>query len=154
MKLRIRNQKDVVAGLLYAGFGAAFSLGALSYKLGDPARMGPGFFPFWIGVLLVIVGVITALSGVHANASKDDVKRIQLAPLAWIIGGVVLFGLLLQPLGMVAALAVLVFVSSLASHEFTWKATLATAVVLILFSAAVFIWGINLQIPLWPAFLR
>jgi hypothetical protein len=154
MKLRIRNQKDVMAGLLYAAFGAAFSLGALSYKLGDPARMGPGFFPFWIGILLVLVGIVTALSGVRATASEDKVQRVQLAPLAWVIGGVVLFGLLLQPFGMVAALAVLVIVSSLASHEFTWKGTLATAGALILFSAAVFIWGINLQIPLWPAFLR
>jgi hypothetical protein len=154
MKLRIRNQKDVAAGLLYAAFGAAFSLGALNYKLGNPERMGPGFFPFWIGILLVVVGAFTIFSGVQATAAKEAVKRPHMGPLAWVIGGVVLFGLLLQPLGMVAALAVLVLVSSLASHEFTWKGTIATAVALILFSSAVFIWGINLQIPLWPSFLR
>jgi Tripartite tricarboxylate transporter TctB family len=154
MKLRIRNQKDVAAGLLYAAFGAAFSLGALNYKLGDPARMGPGWFPFWIGILLVLVGAWTVLSGLKAHATQDRVKRLEWRPLAWIIGAVVLFGLLLQPLGMVGSLAVLVVVSSLASHEFTWKGALATAVALILFSTAVFIWGINLQIPLWPSFLR
>jgi hypothetical protein len=154
MKLRIRNQKDVAAGLVYVAFGAAFSLGALSYKLGEPARMGPGWFPFAIGILLVIVGAITALSGVRATAGEQKVKRIELRTLAWVTGAVVLFGLLLQPLGMVAALTLLVIVSSLASHEFTWKGTLATAVVLILFSTGVFIWGINLQIPLWPSFLR
>lgn len=154
MKLRIRNQKDVAAGLLYVGFGAAFSLGALNYKLGDPARMGPGWFPFWIGILLVVVGACTAFGGVRATAGESRVKRLEFAALAWIIGAVVLFGLLLQPLGLVAALAVLVVVSSLASHEFSWKAAVATAVALILFSTAVFIWGINLQIPLWPSFLR
>lgn len=154
MKLRIRNQKDVAAGLLYVAFGAAFSLGALSYKLGEPARMGPGWFPFSIGILLVIVGMITAFGGVRATAPEEKVKRLELRALAWVIGAVVLFGLLLQPLGLVVALAVLVVVSSLASHEFTWKGALATAVALILFSSAVFIWGINLQIPLWPSFLR
>jgi hypothetical protein len=154
MKLRIRNQKDVAAGLLYMAFGAAFSLGALNYKLGDPERMGPGWFPFWIGILLIIVGAITGLAGVRADAAPEAVKRLELRPLAWVIGAVILFGLLLQPLGLVVSLAVLVVVSSLASHEFTWKGALATAVALILFSSAVFIWGINLQIPLWPSFLR
>jgi hypothetical protein len=154
MKLRIRNQKDVAAGLLYMAFGAAFSLGALNYKLGDAERMGPGWFPFWIGILLIVVGVITALAGVRAAAAPEAVKRPELRPLAWVTGAVVLFGLLLQPLGLVVSLALLVVISSLASHEFTWKGALVTAVALILFSTAVFIWGINLQIPLWPSFLR
>jgi len=153
MKLRIRNQKDVAAGLLYVGFGAAFSLGALNYKLGDPARMGPGWFPFWIGVLLVIVGVFTAYTGVRSTAAEEKVKKLELGSVAWIIAAVVLFGLLLQPLGMVASLAVLVLVSSRASHEFTWKGAIAVAAALIVFSSAVFIWGINLQISLWPSFL-
>jgi hypothetical protein len=122
MKLRIRNQKDVAAGLVYVAFGAAFSLGALSYKLGEPARMGPGWFPFAIGILLVIVGAITALSGVRATAGEQKVKRIELRTLAWVTGAVVLFGLLLQPLGMVAALTVLVIVSSLAATKSTGRA--------------------------------
>lgn len=154
MRLSIRNQKDIAAGVLYVLFGAAFSIGALQYKLGDPSRMGPGWFPFWVGVLLVVVGACTALGGLRLSASPERIKAFELRALAWVIGAVVLFGLLLQPLGMVAALAVLVVVASLASHEFTWTGALASAVVLILFSAAVFIWGINLQIPLWPAFLR
>jgi hypothetical protein len=73
--------------------------------------------------------------------------------MAWILGAVVLFGLLLQPLGLVLSLVVLVLVSSRASHEFTWKGALANTVVLVLFSLGAFIWGISLQIPLWPAFL-
>ena len=154
MKYRIRNEKDVAAGVLYMLFGAAFSLGALNYRLGDPARMGPGWFPFWIGVLLVVVGLLTAWTGLRPNAAAEKVKRPQLRPLAWVIGAVVLFGLLLQPLGLVLSLLVLVLVSSFASHEFTWKGAVATAIALILFSTAVFIWGINLQIPLWPGFLR
>lgn len=154
MKSRIRNQQDVAAGLLYMLFGAAFSVGALGYKLGDPSRMGPGWFPFAIGLLLVVVGAVTAWSGIRPNAAELKVRTPELGPLAWIIGAVVLFGLLLQPMGLVVSLLVLVLVSSMASHEFSWKAALASAVALILFSTAVFIWGINLQIPLWPAIAR
>jgi hypothetical protein len=153
MKLSIRNQKDVAAGALYVAFGAAFSLGALHYKLGDAARMGPGWFPFWIGILLVAVGVATAAGGLNPSAAPEAIKKPELRTLAWIIGSVALFGLLLQPLGLVLSLFALVLVSSLASHEFGWKGTLANAVVLVAFSVGAFVQGISLQIPLWPQFL-
>ena len=154
MNVRIRKQKDFAAGMIYIVAGAGFSLGALEYKLGDAARMGPGFFPFWVGVLLALVGVITALSAVRPGAAVDPVQRPELRAMAWILGAVVLFGLLLQPLGLVLALVALVLVSSYASHEFSWRGALLNTVVLIVFSIGAFIWGINLQIPLWPAFLQ
>ena len=153
MKYRIRNQHDVAAGLIYVVAGAGFSLGALNYKIGEAARMGPGWFPFWVGVLLVAVGFATAAGGMRPSAAEDKVKRPELRSLAWVLGAVVLFGVLLQPAGLVLSLAVLVIVSSLASHEFSWKGTLLNAAVLIAFSVGAFIKGINLQIPLWPSFL-
>ena len=153
MKYRIRNQKDVAAGLIYVLAGAGFSLGALNYKLGEAARMGPGWFPFWVGILLIAVGAATAAKGMSPRAPEDRVRRPELASVAWILGAVVLFGLLLQPAGLVLSLAALVIVSSLASHEFSWKGTLLNTVVLLAFSIGAFIFGIHLQIPLWPAIL-
>jgi hypothetical protein len=153
MRYRIRNQKDVAAGLIYVIAGAGFSLGALNYNIGEAARMGPGWFPFWVGILLVAVGFATAATGMHGRATEERVQRPELRSVAWILGAVVLFGLLLQPAGLVLSLAVLVIVSGRGSHEFSWKGTLLNAAVLILFSVGAFIKGINLQIPLWPAFL-
>ncbi len=152
--LRIRNQKDLAAGLVYIAAGAAFAIGAFNYKVGEAARMGPGYFPLSVGILLFIVGVLTAFSSLSRKASVETLKVPDLRTIAWILGAVVLFGLLLQPLGLVLALAVLVVVSSLGSHEFTWKGALLNAVVLIAFSLAVFIWGIDLLLPIWPSFMR
>lgn len=154
MQLSIRNQKDFAAGVIYVLAGAGFSLGALNYRLGDASRMGPGWFPFWVGVLLAAVGMATISASVRARAAPERLKRPELGAVAWILGAVVLFGLLLQPAGLVLALAVLVLVSSRASHEFHWGGALLNTVILILFSTGVFIYGINLQIQLWPAFIR
>lgn len=153
MKYRIRNQQDVAAGLIYVVAGAGFSLGALNYKIGEAARMGPGWFPFWVGVLLVAVGFATGAAGMRAAAPEQKVKRPEVRSIAWILGSVVLFGLLLQPAGLVLSLVALVIVSSMASHEFSWKGTLLNTAVLVAFSVGAFIKGINLQIPLWPAFV-
>lgn len=154
MQLSIRNQKDFAAGVIYVLAGAGFSLGALNYRLGDASRMGPGWFPFWVGILLAAVGMATISASLRAGAAPEALKRPELGSVAWILGAVVLFGLLLQPAGLVLALAVLVLVSSRASHEFSWVGALVNAVVMILFSTGVFIYGINLQIQLWPAFIR
>lgn len=154
MKFRIRSQKDVAAGAIYVLFGAGFAIGALNYRMGDAARMGPAWFPFWIGILLVVVGLLTAATGMKATATEDKVKRPEFGTVGWILGAVVLFGLLLQPLGLVASLFVLVMVSGFGSHEFTWRGTLLLAFGMIAFSYCVFIYGINLQIPLWPSFIR
>lgn len=152
--LRIRNQKDFAAGVIYVLAGAGFGIGAINYKVGDAARMGPGYFPLMIGILLTVIGFVTLFGAVRRTAVEEKVKAPHLRTIAWILGSVVLFGLLLQPAGLIASLAVLIIVSSLASHEFAWKGALANTVVLILFSVGVFVKGIDLLIPLWPAFMR
>jgi len=154
LPFRIRNQQDFAAGLIYVGAGLGFALGALNYRMGDPARMGPGFFPFWIGVLMAAVGMAVVAAAVGRKATEQKVKGLELGTMIWVLGGVVLFGVLLQPAGLIVALVVLVFVSSRASHEFTWRGTLVNCALLIAFSIGTFIYGISLQIPLWPAFLR
>ena len=90
MTFRIRNQKDLAAGLIYIVAGAGFALGALNYKIGDAARMGPGWFPLWIGLLLVGVGVLTALSGMRPRAAQERVQRPDVRAMAWVLGAVVL----------------------------------------------------------------
>ena len=152
--MKIKSQKDFFSGLLFMAAGIAFAWGATNYTIGEAARMGPGYFPLAVGVLLAIVGFITAAQGLRVKAQVETIKKPNLAVMAWILGAVVLFGLLLNTAGLVLSLVVLVLVSSRASHEFTWRGTLINAVVLVAFSVGAFIKGINLQIPLWPTFLR
>lgn len=152
-RLHIRNQKDFGAGCLYVLAGAGFAIGAMGYRVGDAARMGPGWFPLWVGVLLAVIGLVIVASSVRPQAVPEKVKPPEFSSLAWVLGAVILFGLLLKPAGLVVALIVLIVVSSRASHEFTWRAALINAVLLTLFSIGVFIKGINLQLDLWPAFI-
>ncbi|MNS52129.1 Tripartite tricarboxylate transporter TctB family protein [compost metagenome] len=103
--------------------------------------------------MLALLGAIVTLGSLSTKGEEDQLARWDLKTLLWILGSVVLFGLLLKPLGMVLSVFVLVLVSSMASHEFSWKGALLNGVVLVLISLGAFVYGINLQMPVWPAFI-
>ncbi|MEN7529695.1 MULTISPECIES: tripartite tricarboxylate transporter TctB family protein [unclassified Cupriavidus] len=151
--MRIRSQKDFASGLMFILVGLGFSFVARGYSMGTAAKMGPGYFPFLLGLVLALLGAVVAIGSLSSKGEADHLARWDLKILLWILGSVVLFGLLLKPLGMVLSVFVLVLVSSMASHEFSWKGALLNGVVLVLISMGAFVYGINLQMPVWPAFI-
>lgn len=152
--MKIKSQKDFWAGLMFIVVGLGFSYGALEYNFGSSARPGPAYFPFGLGLLLGILGGMTLFEALTVETEDGEpIGPIAWRPLLIIIGSVVLFGLMLPPLGMAIALPVLVIVSALAGDEFHWGEAILNAAVLTIGSWAVFIKGLNLTIPLWPAFV-
>ncbi|CAG9175120.1 hypothetical protein LMG23992_02870 [Cupriavidus laharis] len=151
--MRIRSQKDFASGLMFILVGFGFSWVARGYSMGTAAKMGPGYFPFWLGIVLALLGALVLWGSLSSKAEEDQLSRWDIKTLLWILGAVILFGLLLKPLGMVLSVLVLVLVSSMASHEFSWKGAILNSIILVLISLGAFVYGINLQMPVWPAFL-
>jgi hypothetical protein len=151
--MKIVRQKDFAAGLLYIALGIAFAIASYGYRMGTASRMGPGYFPFWLGILMAVIGVMVLLGAIRAHAAPDAMERWALKPLFVILASVVVFGLLLDTLGLVLSMVALIVGSSLASHEFTWRATLINTIVLIVFALVVFVYALNLQFPVWPTFI-
>ncbi len=54
--MKIKSQKDFFSGLMFMGVGVAFAWGATTYNVGNGARMGPGYFPLLLGILLALIG--------------------------------------------------------------------------------------------------
>ena len=151
--MHTRNQKDFWAGLLFAAFGLFFSGFGTRYTFGTAARMGPGYFPTVLGVILIILGVAIALGALSPKTEETRVQKFSWSTIVLVLGSVVLFGLLLTRAGLIISLAAVVIVSSYASHEFGWRATLVNTVVLIALCLVVFVYALSLQFPLWPTFL-
>ncbi|MEK8033541.1 tripartite tricarboxylate transporter TctB family protein [Ideonella sp. DXS29W] len=149
--MKVKSQKDFWSGLMFIVVGGAFAIGALNYNFGSSARPGPAYFPFGLGLLLVILGGMILFEAL--TIETDDGRPIgsfAWKPLTVILGSVVLFGFALPRLGMFISLPLLVLVSSYASDEHTWVGSLINAAVLTAMSWAVFVWGLKLTIPLWP----
>lgn len=147
--MRIRNPTDFWTGLLFGGFGLFAAIyAAMSYKLGTAVRMGPGYFPTWVGGLVALLGLVVMLRSLTLEGPA--LPRMRLRPVIFVLGGSLAFGYLLKPLGMVAATIVLVIISAAGGHEFRWREVLLLAVGLAAFAVGVFVYGLGLPFPLWP----
>jgi hypothetical protein len=152
--VKIKSQKDFWSGLMFIATGLGFAAGASNYSFGTSARPGPGYFPFGLGILLAILGALVLFKSLTIETEGGDpVGAIPWKPLGLITLSVVVFGLALPKLGMVVSLPLLILIASLAGDEFRLKEVLINIVVLTLGSWAIFIKGLNLVIPLWPAFM-
>ena len=148
----IRNPKEFGSGCLFAAFGlAAIGIGA-SYPVGTAARMGPGYFPRALGIILIVLGAIQVLDAFRKPGAPIAMKDLR--PLLIVLGSVVVFGLAVVPLGLVLATILLIVISSTASHEFRWKEAVISSVLLAAFTVLAFSKGLQLQLPVWPWFVR
>ncbi len=152
--MKIRNQRDFGAGIMYMVIGLFFAIMATNYPMGTAAKMGPGYFPFYLGILMFLLGVLVAVKAFGAKAAIESIPKFNWRIMAQITGAVVLYGLLLPRLGFLIAVVVLVFVAASASREFTWKGTAINAAFLVTFTYSVFVVGLKLQFPLLPASLQ
>jgi hypothetical protein len=133
--------------------GIGFAWGATNYSFGSSARPGPAYFPFGLGILMAILGALVLFKALTLETDGGDrIGKIAFKPLTIVVGAVALFGWALPHLGMFVALPLLVVTSALAGDEFHPGEALLNAAILTAGSWAIFIWGLNLVIPLWPSF--
>ena len=147
----IRNPRDFYAGLLFVAFGVVALVIAQSYPLGTASRMGPGYFPRVLGILLVTLGALQTAIGMRGRAGFP--LQWHWRPLFILLASVALFIVLTTWFGLIVAGLVLVLVSSAASEEFRWREALIAGAVQGVAAAAVFVYGLGLPLPVWPPFL-
>ncbi len=160
--MKIKSQKDFFSGVMFSAVGVAFAWGATNYTIGEGARMGPGYFPLLLGVILTLLGAAISLQALVVE-TEDGGKIGAWAwkPLGFVIAANLLFGVLLGGLpsigvpamGLIAAIFGLTIVASLAGDTFKMKEVLVLATVLAIGSYVAFVWLLKLQFPVWPSFI-
>ncbi|MEP7139236.1 MAG: tripartite tricarboxylate transporter TctB family protein [Caldimonas sp.] len=172
--MKIKSERDFWSGLMFVVVGVGFAIGATNYSMGpecpanDPcaanlwARMsqlsahpGAGYFPLGLAILLAILGALVLFKSLTIESEGGDrIGTIAWRPLLVIVTGIAIFGVMLEPVGLALTVPVLIIVASLAGDEFHWKSALLSALVLTVFSWLIFVYGLKLPIPVWPALLR
>ncbi|WP_204731230.1 tripartite tricarboxylate transporter TctB family protein [Hydrogenophaga laconesensis] len=160
--MKLASQKDFYSGLMFTAVGIVFAVGATNFTVGSAARMGPGYFPLLLGILLAILGVIVTLQSFKSKATDGDpIGSFAWRPLGFIIGANLAFGVLLvgvpalgiPAFGMIIAIYALVLIAGFARPNSSIKESLILATILAAGSYFAFVYALNLQFPVWPAFV-
>lgn len=156
------SQKDFVSGLMFMAVGGSFAWGAVDYEIGNAARMGPGYFPFMLGLILVLLGVLVTFNAFKSGPpGGDKIGALAWRPLVFILGANLLFGALLVGIpafglpafGLIVAIFGLVIMAGYAREGAKFKESLSLAAILAAGSYLAFVKLLNLQFPVLPWFL-
>jgi hypothetical protein len=146
--------KDILSGLIFLGFGAAFGYAASGYQLGTAFRMGPGYFPIVLAGALAILGVAIIVKGVTAAAADPEIGPVPWRGALLILAALVYFGATVRGLGLVAAIFGAGLLSALASRRNPPLAALVIAAALTLACVLIFHFGLGVAVPLFGPWLK
>lgn len=148
------NLRHAFGGILVAAFGMFVVAHALTYPMGTLARMGPGYFPMLLGLLLLLLGL--GIAFVDVRAERTGPGTSEALPFPWhrlrAVGLLTIsplaFAALIEPAGLVPAVFSAVFISTFADSTATFARGLLLSCGLTLASVLIFKVGLNLPFDL------
>ena len=142
-----RALKDVLAGSIFVVLGLAFAIGALAYDIGSPVRMGPGYVPLSLGLLLAGLGGLVIVKGFVAGEG-EPIGEVDWRAVALITAALLFFGLTVRGLGAVGALFGASLLAALARSQTSVREALVIAAGLTALSVVIFVLALQLRLPL------
>ncbi len=136
--------KDFLSGLMFVAFGLAALYFGQRLAIGTPVRMGPGYVPRMLSLILLALGAVVCI--VALVSGSDPVERPKWKPITLVTIGIVCFGMLFERAGLIPALIVLVMISSLAGEEFKLTEVIGNIVALSILCTLVFKVGLGMNI--------
>jgi hypothetical protein len=150
-----KHNRDYYGGGMMLLFGLGAIWEGMSYRIGTLVRMGPGFFPVALGVILAFTGVAIMVGAAASAAAeiKEDNKEDNLRPewRGWICISlsIVAFVVLGRYGGLVPATFAIVFISALGDRQNTIKSAAILAAAMCVVCVAVFWYALQVQFPLF-----
>jgi len=142
-----RALKDLLAGGIFVALGLAFALGSLDYEIGSPLRMGPGYVPLVLGLLLAGLGVLVIGKGFIAGEG-EPIGEVDWRAVILITAALLFFGLTVRGLGVIGALFGAALLAALARSATSALEAVVIAAGLTLLSVVIFIVALQLRLPL------
>ena len=143
----LARRADLWAGLLFAGVGAVGLWVGADYSMGAASRIGPGYLPRLLSILLVGLGAFLAVRSRWTAETVDT--EIAWRPAVLVLASVVAFALVFEATGLVPAILVSVAIANYAMAENRWITALVLGGLLAFFAWALFVKALSLPLPVW-----
>jgi hypothetical protein len=148
-----RARKDILAGAVVIALGLAFAIGALAYEVGDPLRMGPGYMPLALGLIVVGLGIGVVIKGFIAG-DGEAIGAVDWRAMVLLTAALLFFGLTVRGLGVGLALFGATFLATLSRSRTRLLEVVLISVGLTVLSIVLFIFVLQLRVPLTGPWLR
>lgn len=147
MQFNLLKRRNLISGILLAAVGIFAAVYAQRYNMGSLARMGPGFFPVVLGVLLGFIGIALAAVSLFEALDEEPI-RVEWRKASIILGSILIFALLLRPAGLILATGISTFIATLADQKLTfYKRALITFAVTVI-TVVIFYYLLNMRFSL------
>ena len=113
----IQKPRDVIGGLVVIAIGAGFFLSGQELEMGTSFRMGPGYFPTILSILMIGLGAVIAAQALRAPTMEHSFGQVPWRGLLLLIGAVLFFGFMVRGLGLAPAVLIVVLTTAWASRS-------------------------------------
>lgn len=153
MQLRIKNLQDFWSGIFFFALGALAIYLSRDYPMGSALQMGPGYFPTWLGAIMIGFGVV--IGGLSFKLEGEAHQALELRDWAfrpWLVLTMTLatYAILMDAdFGFVPSLVVLIIGCALAHKDVRWLETILLSVFVTAGAVAIFSYGLGLPYRLF-----
>lgn len=144
--MKNKDTRDLIGGFALIAIGVFAALHARQYELGELQRMGPGYFPTALGILLAVLGLFVMVPALFREGTGI---KVEWKSLMWVMVSILVFAVFLDKLGMVFTSIIAVIASSMAS-DIKWKGRLMLSGCIAVITYLIFSFGLGMVIPVWP----
>jgi hypothetical protein len=152
MKTLAFDSTNAICGAVFLILGGFFTYQSLTLDLGTALRMGPGYFPLLLALILMLLGIVVLVQSVRV--SGEPLGPIALRGMVFILPAPVFFGLTVRGLGFVPALFFTALIAAFASSRMKPTMALMLAAAITLFSVAVFSYALGLPFQRFGPWVR
>jgi hypothetical protein len=145
--LRVKSPQDIGAGLVFLAIGIAGLVFGRELAFGSSARMGPGYFPILLSMLIIVVGLVVGFKGLTIEG--PPIEKVQLRPISFIVAAILIFGFLIESIGLALTAILLTIFAAYARPEVKLSETIMLGVGLALFTVVVFVYVLGQALPAW-----
>jgi hypothetical protein len=145
--LRVRSPQDLGAGMVLILIGAAGLIFGQDLRIGTAARMGPGYFPLILSILIGLLGLIIGARGFTIDGPPVD--KFHLRPIFFILLAIVASGYLMNLVGLALTAIIVTLLAAYARPQVDLRETLLLGAGLALFTVLVFVYALGQPLPAW-----
>jgi hypothetical protein len=141
--------RDAAAGILFIAFGIFFGIYSIFYRLGTLLRMGPGFFPLVLSILVLLLGLIILIRALYVPRSHE-ISVGSIRPVLTISISILAFAAMVNYFGLFISITTLVLLSRCAAQPFNAGRTLILGVALAVACSVLFVHLLGIPIRVFP----